>query len=157
MAAPTYTTNNDGFVSLSAKETFPVSIDSTGTITATTTSNQIVGTSTKFISLKELSVGDWIFDKTNSEIRKVTSVTSDVWCTVNKPFSNALTGVDLFVVRDSDMTKFVITFSAAGGKINSVVAPANIPVPFGEVMKGKFLDPVVVEPASGVAYISYVR
>lgn len=95
--------------------------DITGTVTATTSTNKITGTSTKFTT--ELSVGNVLYDSSNKLIGTVALISSDMELTLT---GKALVAVEAAAVKKRDDK--VYTAKLSGGKDGTVAESDFYPV-----------------------------
>lgn len=151
---------NDGFVRMITHDTFPLSATKTGTITVPNTSDRVIGTSTKFKS--ELQVGGWICDIANDEIRKITAILTDTNLTIDKPFSNNLSGATLKYVEPSIYTEISIIFNSVAGKIDGVACPPSIGFAYGKTGRDQsaqrdFVDPLIIDATGTSANIAWSK
>jgi hypothetical protein len=82
------TINNQHATYNNVKDTFPQSESITGTCSTMSRKDRIIGSGTLFTT--ELQPGDFLYDATNTEIRKIISIESATELTVDEEFSNTL-------------------------------------------------------------------
>ena len=84
----------------------PIAYSKTGTITITQNDLAVTGSGTKFTN--ELSVGDLLFSKNDSnEYREITEITSDTALKVKTAFSGTTRTINLWVAHDTPSTRNV--------------------------------------------------
>ncbi len=162
------TSSKTGTVAISSSTVFPTkSSVPTGTISVAANSTMITGSGTNF---SQFQVGDWIVDLTNFEMHKIVNiptiqtsetgttqnVKSDLYCTVDAPFQNALAGATLVIVTQSHIVKANI-YVASGGKINNVAMPVGWIPEFTRpgVQQNLPIDPFFVDGSGGTVTIMF--
>jgi len=164
--ATAISSSKTGIVAISTASYFPP-IASTGTITVAANSVAITGAGTNF---SKFNIGDWIMDISNYECHKIVNipiiqtsetgttspVKSDLYCTVDAPFQNALSGATLVIVPASKIVKANI-YAASGGKINNVAVPVGWLPTFERpgVDQNLPIDPFFVDGSGGTVTIMF--
>ena len=166
--APAITSSKTGTIAISTASYFPApSAVATGTITVAAGQTAITGSGTNF---SKFNVGDWIMDIGNYECHKITNipiiqtsetgttkpVKSDLYCTVDAPFQNAITAETLVIVPASKIVTANI-YVASGGKINNVAMPTGWMLPFGRpgVDQALPIDPMFIDGSGGTVTIMF--
>lgn len=132
------------------KETFPVSVAPTsGTISTGTRKDFIVGASTVFLT--DVEVGDYIWDTTNDELRKVVGVLSNTEIYLEKEFTNALSADPFKIVPKNVYRTMSWAIDAVGAAdINGITFAASMSEtlennkPNGEG-GGRRLSPILID------------
>src|ERR1035437_1801415 len=157
--ATVISSSKEGILSVTGPSTFPPpSSIATGTITVAANSTLITGSGTNF---SKFQPGDWIMDETNFECHKIVDIPttktssasgtvttkSDLYCTVDMPFQNALSGATLVIVPASHIASASIDCTTAGKYNNVALDPAKtylLPVRMtnGETLP---IDPIFID------------
>lgn len=145
---------NTKFYTLASIDTVPASTAGTGVITSSGTF--ITGVGTLFSS--EVRQNDFIFDAvTNKEVRRVLSVGSDTFLSIDQAFSAPIAGGAFRIVRSSLVFIGIACPTGVTAKIDNASVPAGTAVNWSATDKrttaNPYLDPVVVEP-TGSALIT---
>jgi len=107
-------------ITLTSTDTLPLSRTVTGTVTANTTNKIVTGTGTAFLA--DIGGGDYLYDATNDQLRKVNYVNSDTELILYAPFTVALTGA---TVKTTKGNARQISVAASGGDIVIVDSYGN--------------------------------
>lgn len=136
-------------ITLTATDTLPKSRSLTGTVTANTTSVVVQGTSTEFLA--EIKAGDFLYDATNDQLRRINYVNSDTELVLYSPFDTALTAATVKATKGNARQ---ISVAASGGDIVIVDGYGNTsaikdgssltPAPLG--LRG--VEPIIVKATS---------
>ena len=159
MAVVNYTNTLNEVIS-NSKDTYPLSSALTGTFNITSGSTQ--GNATGGALLSEAKVGGWLYDKTNSEIRRITSISDNNTFTIDHAFSNAQVGTTLYFTPDESLVEISIAFVPSNGIVNNKALVANLGFSWGKSSRSTsgdrdFVDPIIVDATGTVAYIQALK
>lgn len=140
------------------KITFPLNVTGSGTIDIAAGSTNVQGTSSAFLA--EAKIGGWIFDSTHDELRKITAITSDTYLSIDRPFSNALSGVTPEFVPPSVFTEIcaLVPSGNSDGEIDGEVLIAGVAINFTKSGRStgqpNYIDPLILNAGGTIMVIT---
>jgi hypothetical protein len=144
------------------QDSVPRSSAGTGTLTTSATDNgglHVVGVGTNFQrdyttgeeNASELTIGDWIYIKTQNEFAQVVNIVSDTELTLDTAFTTPLAGVSFDIVKNSKLVMLSYAVDAVDtATVDGVVVPANTAVTFTKSSRTKssgnpYIDPIDID------------
>lgn len=108
-----------------------------------------------FNAKRTLRKGDFIFDETNGEIRRI-SGTSERTLMIDTPFTNAIAALTTLKIVRSGAFRRVTLHSTATFKLNNGDAEADPGAPI-EMVDNAGLEPLVIDPGAADVYVTTQR
>ncbi len=157
---------NDNFYQITDdKQTVPLSVDVTGTIS--TTGLYITGVGTKFMTNSELKRGFWVTDLTNNEIRKVDSVLDDTTATLENAFTTDIvagTTPNVIFATSLNIKKLSVAINPVltNGAVDGTPLVAGSTLSFGKESKDNtnafsYIDPIIADATGTVMDVTILR
>ncbi len=144
------------------ENTFPRSVAKTGTISITAGDKTVIGVGT--LALTEFNIGDYVYILADSEIRKITSISSNTVFYIDRPFTNAVAAANLVVTPQSEYCEIAVCIpsASAAGVLDGNVLPPGIGITWGKTGRTTsgqrdLIDPIIIDATGTVACVEGLR
>jgi hypothetical protein len=158
-----YTKNNQNYAVSNAKVTVPAAAAITGTIQ--TFGIGIKGTGTAFLT--EMRVGDWLYNATTNEVRKINQVLNDDTAYINRVFASDLAALSQCITIKRNDAYNVKSISLLVGSASAIVdGTETVPAGTGwESSKSNIapmsqqdvVDPIVLNATGTTVQVTILR